>query len=261
MVFIAVPAGCSHAARVSVMSSATHDRQTANIRSLLERQKPHASSSTRPKAQAMAAAVATSRPRSSQQGSISARDNKEAQINRERTLNDDRPSRDHLESGATRVSRQSTSAAADSRSKLSRQAVSSAVPRQGPGGLDFGAVPTLDLSSGLENMQSDLSGLVTEFKQQGGFWKEGSLQDNISNMVQLGVKGALGLVSPIGGCTVVSGMATTVGQGYVACHVLSGQVVPGMLCSVMLLAFWCRGKLVICILNSSDLCIVSCCFQ
>lgn len=141
------------------------------------------------------AAASVERPRNIQEGSITARRNTNRPVDstRQVPVNSRRAGSAHSQSanagGVSRQKQDEASTKADS-SKVDR--------RKGPGNLDFGTVPTLNLNSGLEDMKENLSGLVDEFKQQGGFWKEGSLQDNISNMVQLGVKGALGVVSPIG---------------------------------------------------------------
>jgi hypothetical protein len=182
------------------VASLTDLRQHAdNSRSLLQRSQTLTNSNKHHQATAVTAAT---QPSGRKQASIDTRHLKSspAQDDRQGSSDKHQLGRNRLDSGSNRAGKiTAANAAADSRSQLSRPAVSStdASTRQGRGSLDFGAVPTLDLNSGLENMQTDLSGLVDELRQQGGFWKEGSLQDNISNMVQLGVKGAIGLVSPI----------------------------------------------------------------
>ncbi|WIA28731.1 hypothetical protein OEZ86_011266 [Tetradesmus obliquus] len=75
----------------------------------------------------------------------------------------------------------------------------------GLGDLDFGLLPKLNLTSGLESFRSGLSGLLTDFQKNGGFWNAASRSENIANAVQLGVKGGLNLVAPI-----VNGIASSV---------------------------------------------------
>jgi hypothetical protein len=65
--------------------------------------------------------------------------------------------------------------------------------------------PRLNLTSGLESFRSGLSGLLTDFQKNGGFWNAASRSENIANAVQLGVKGGLNLVAPI-----VNGIASSV---------------------------------------------------
>jgi hypothetical protein len=66
-------------------------------------------------------------------------------------------------------------------------------------------VARLNLTSGLESFRSGLSGLLTDFQKNGGFWNAASRSENIANAVQLGVKGGLNLVAPI-----VNGIASSV---------------------------------------------------
>lgn len=63
----------------------------------------------------------------------------------------------------------------------------------------------LNLSSGLESLESGLSGLVEEFKSNGGFWSGKTRGENVANMVQLGVKAGLNMAAPI-----LNGIASSV---------------------------------------------------
>lgn len=192
-----LPAGSSNAARVGILGMLEFDQRDTYTRSLLQRQPAVGGKSERQ--EASIASAGNVKPRGSQQGSIPARTSRVAETNTPARINTRADtSRDNKSVGSVVASRQGSSNAAANQITASKQTVTSSSTRRRSGSLDFGEIPTLDLSSGLDSMQSGLSDLVDEFKSQGGFWKEGSLQDNISNMVQLGVKGTLGLVSPIG---------------------------------------------------------------
>ncbi|KAF8072689.1 dtwd1 [Scenedesmus sp. PABB004] len=87
----------------------------------------------------------------------------------------------------------------------------------------MGLVPRLNLTSGLANLEDSLGGLVEEYRAQGGFWSGGSLQNNVVNAVQLGVKASGALFAPL-----VNGFASAVPITVpsVAGHCLTGTPIP-----------------------------------